>query len=49
MNKPRSRLLASLGCMALLYAGFFFFSSAAVAIMLPQEKEEAGVVDEPVE
>ena len=34
---------------ALLYAGFLFIPSAAVAFMLPQEKDEPGKVDEPVE
>lgn len=34
---------------ALYYAGWLFIPAAFIALLLPQEKEEAGVVDEPVE
>jgi len=34
---------------ALYYAGWLFVPAAAIALLLPQEKEEAGLLDEPVE
>ena len=34
---------------ALYWAGWLFIPAAAIALLLPQEKDEPGMVDEPVE